>query len=156
MALIADIFLAAGALGAAIYCLVLSRRLARFSDLEKGMGGAIAVLSVQVDDMTKALSKAQGTASTAQTDLDAVSARAEAAAQRLELLLASMHDLPAATTAPVASPPLAPSPPPVAQMHEAAPQPQPQVTAPQPATATPDEAEGAIQWRTRRPVGGAM
>lgn len=158
MALIADIFLAAGALGAAIYCLVLSRRLARFSDLEKGMGGAIAVLSVQVDDMTKALSKAQGTASTAQTDLDAVSARAEAAAQRLELLLASMHDLPAATTAPAAPPPYSPSPAPIAQMPETAsqPQPQPQATAPQQAPVVPDEGENAIQWRTRRPVGGAM
>ncbi|WP_424974927.1 hypothetical protein [Dinoroseobacter sp. S124A] len=149
MTLIADIFLAAGALGAAIYCLVLSRRLARFSDLEKGMGGAIAVLSVQVDDMTKALSKAQGTASTAQTDLDAVSARAEAAAQRLELLLASMHDLPAPVPpAPAASVPAAPT----ARAQVAA----PPVSATQAPESGPEPADGAIQWRTRRPVGGAM
>lgn len=125
MTFIADLFLAAGALGAAIYCLVLSRRLAKFSDLEKGMGGAIAVLSVQVDDMTKALAKAQGSASTAQSDLDAVAARAEAAAQRLELLLASMHDLPTAEKAPARAP-------------------------------APEPEEPAIQWRTRRPVGGAL
>lgn len=151
MTLIADIFLAAGALGAAIYCLVLSRRLARFSDLEKGMGGAIAVLSVQVDDMTKALSKAQGTASTAQTDLDAVSARAEAAAQRLELLLASMHDLPAPAPvppAPAASAPAAPT----VQAQVAA----PPVSATQAPESGPEPADAAIQWRTRRPVGGAM
>jgi hypothetical protein len=126
MTLIADIFLAAGALGAAIYCLVLSRRLARFSDLEKGMGGAIAVLSVQVDDMTKALAQAQGTAKNARSDLDAVAARAEAAAQRLELLLASMHDLPT---------------------------PEPKPPAREPAAT---ETEPAVQWRTRRPVGGAL
>ncbi|WP_424966430.1 hypothetical protein [Dinoroseobacter sp. S375] len=149
MTLIADIFLAAGALGAAIYCLVLSRRLARFSDLEKGMGGAIAVLSVQVDDMTKALSKAQGTASTAQTDLDAVSARAEAAAQRLELLLASMHDLPAPVPpAPAASAPAAPT----AQAQVTA----PPVSATQAPESGSEPADAAIQWRTRRPVGGAM
>lgn len=121
MTLIADIFLAAGALGAAIYCLVLSRRLARFSDLEKGMGGAIAVLSVQVDDMTKALAQAQGTAKSARSDLDVVAARAEAAAQRLELLLASLHDLPTPDSKPAEDPP-----------------------------------EETVQWRTRRPVGGAL
>ena len=51
MELIADILLIAGALGAGLYCIVLSRRLNRFTDLEKGVGGAIAVLSAQVDDM---------------------------------------------------------------------------------------------------------
>jgi len=41
MVFIADILLAAGALSAAFYCFVLSRRLRRFTDLEKGVGGAI-------------------------------------------------------------------------------------------------------------------
>ena len=58
MDLIADIFLMAGALGAGFYCMVLSSRLRRFTDLEKGMGGAVAVLSVQVDDLQKALLRA--------------------------------------------------------------------------------------------------
>lgn len=97
MAFIADILLATGALGVAIYCIVLSRRLTKFADLEKGMGGAIAVLSVQVDDMTRALSEAKGTARTAQSDLETIAQRAEAAAKRLELLLAAMHDLPQET-----------------------------------------------------------
>ena len=43
MQLIADVLLAAGAFGAALYCFVLSRRLKRFATLESGMGGAIAV-----------------------------------------------------------------------------------------------------------------
>lgn len=94
MELIADMLLAAGAFGAAIYCYVLSRRLTRFTQLESGMGGAIAVLSAQVDDMTKALTKAQGAASQSTAELAALTIRAEAAASRLELLVASLHDLP--------------------------------------------------------------
>ena len=94
MMVIADILLAAGALGAGLYCFVLSRRLRRFTDLEKGVGGAVAVLSAQVDDLTKTLAGAQNTAQSSVVQLDAVSTRAEAASQRLELLVASLHDLP--------------------------------------------------------------
>lgn len=92
--MIADVLLVAGAFGAALYCFVLSRRLRRFTDLEKGVGGAVAVLSAQVDDLTKTLNRAQGAAIASVDQLDGVSARAEAAHQRLELMLASMHDLP--------------------------------------------------------------
>ncbi len=98
MDLIADILLIAGAIGAAFYCIVLARRLNRFTDLEKGVGGAIAVLSAQVDDMTKTLEKAQGTATGSTDTLQALTERAEGVAQRLELLVASMHDLPEAET----------------------------------------------------------
>lgn len=113
MSLIADILLIAGALGAGIYCVVLSRRLTKFTDLEGGMGGAIAVLSVQVDDMTKLLDKAKVTASSSSSSLEALTQRAEGVAQRLELLVASMHDLPEAKEpepkAPEATAPEAPS-----------------------------------------------
>lgn len=95
MTLIADILLIAGALGAGFYCLVLARRLRRFTDLEKGVGGAIAVLSAQVDDMTKALGAANAAARTSSQSLESLTDRAEAVARRLELLVASMHDLPA-------------------------------------------------------------
>ena len=94
MTMVADVLLVAGALGAALYCYVLSRRLRRFTDLEKGVGGAVAVLSVQVDDLTGILARAQTTAKTSVEQLDAVSERAEAAHKRLELSIASMHDLP--------------------------------------------------------------
>lgn len=94
MALVADLLLAAGAFGAAIYCLILSRRLMRFTTLESGMGGAIAVLSSQVDEMTAVLQKAGATAETSSASVEEATARAEVVAQRLELLLASMHDLP--------------------------------------------------------------
>ncbi|MDP3961952.1 MAG: hypothetical protein Q8Q26_18140 [Pseudorhodobacter sp.] len=94
MALVADILMVAGTFGAAIYCYVLAQRLKRFSTLESGMGGAIAVLSAQVDDMTKALDRARGAATGSATALESLTGRAEAVAKRLELLLASMHDLP--------------------------------------------------------------
>ena len=94
MDVIADILLIAGAIGAGVYCFVLARRLRRFTDLEKGVGGAIAVLSVQVDDMTKAIGAAQTSAAATSGTLDALTARAEEAARRLELLVAALHDLP--------------------------------------------------------------
>ena len=94
MTLIADALLIAGALGAGLYCLVLSARLRRFSDLEKGVGGAVAVLSAQVDDLKVSLESAQTTAAGSVNKLADVSSRAELASQRLELLMASLHDLP--------------------------------------------------------------
>lgn len=106
MTLIADMLLIAGALGAGFYCYVLSRRLRRFTDLEKGVGGAVAVLSVQVDELATSLKSAQSAASGSVATLTDVSDRAEAAARRLELLVASLHDLPAASAVP--SPPANP------------------------------------------------
>ncbi len=104
MTLIADILMAAGAFGAALYCYVLSARLKKFTTLESGMGGAIAVLSAQVDDMTRALEKARAAANDSADGLQARTARAEAVAARLELLVAAMHDLPDAAPPPAAEP----------------------------------------------------
>ncbi len=94
MDLIADMLMTAATLGAAVYCLVLAARLRRFTTLETGMGGAIAVLSAQVDDMTRALEKARGVAGSAERNLEDLTLRADALARRLELLMASLHDLP--------------------------------------------------------------
>ncbi|KEO54558.1 hypothetical protein [Thioclava pacifica] len=94
MQLIADLLTTLAALAAAGYCLVLARRLKRFNQLENGMGGAIAVLSAQVDDMTRALERAQATAAHSETQLRALTERAEKGAEKLELMLASLHDLP--------------------------------------------------------------
>ena len=99
MELIADFLMIAGTFGAAIYCYVLAARLKQFSTLETGMGGAIAVLSAQVDDMTQALDKAGKVAIISVDSLDILTARAETAAKKLELLMASMHDLPARSSA---------------------------------------------------------
>lgn len=91
MTLLADFLLATGAIGAGLYCLILSRRLSRFTDLEKGVGGAVAVLSVQVDELTKVLSEAQRTAASSGAKLEATTAKAESAAARLDQLLSSLH-----------------------------------------------------------------
>lgn len=94
MDLIADILLILSACAAAAYCVVLSQRLRRFTDLEKGVGGAITVLSTQVDGMTKTLESAQISAAASAESLNNLTTRAEGAARRLELLVASMHDIP--------------------------------------------------------------
>ena len=104
MELISDILLIAGAFGAGLYCLVLSRRLKRFNDLERGVGGAVAVLSAQVDDMTRALERARVAAGNSVETLEGTTARAEGVAHRLELLLAAMHDLPEPPAAPAPAP----------------------------------------------------
>lgn len=94
MQFVADILLASGAFGAAIYCYILAQRLKKLQTLETGMGGAIAVLSAQVDDMTRALETARGAADQQAKSLELLTDRGEGVAGRLEILLASMHDLP--------------------------------------------------------------
>jgi len=101
MELIADILLVAGALGAGFYCFVLGRRLKRFNSLEQGVGGAVAVLSSQVDDLTKTMTAAQDTASQSAQTLTELATRAEAISRQLELQMASLHDV-ADTTEPSA------------------------------------------------------
>ena len=100
MDIISDILLASGAIGAGFYCLVLARRLRRFTDLEKGVGGAVAVLSAQVEDLRKTLVTAQKTAGASAASLGETTRRAEDASKRLELMMASLHDLPVAPETP--------------------------------------------------------
>jgi hypothetical protein len=135
--IIADSLLIAGALGAGFYCLVLSRRLRRFNDLEKGVGGAVAVLSAQVDDMTKTLDKAQRAAVSSTGSLDQLTERAESAAKRLELLVASMHDLP--------EPPKPSTLPAAAPEPDIAPEPKPE----------PETSDGTLFKRHRDRAAGA-
>lgn len=91
---ISDLLLGAGALGAAAYCIVLARRLKRFNNLENGVGGAVAVLSAQVDDMTRTLERARTAAAQSADTLTTLTGRAESSARKLELMMASLHDLP--------------------------------------------------------------
>ncbi|TMV06852.1 hypothetical protein FGK63_12070 [Ruegeria sediminis] len=93
MELIADILLVAGASGAGLYCFVLARRLRRFTDLEKGVGGAVAVLSSQVDELDKSLATARQVSDQSTSALESLTGRAETVAHRLELIMASMHDV---------------------------------------------------------------
>ena len=104
MTLIADILLAAGAFGAAFYCFILSRRLKRFNNLENGMGGAVAVLSAQVDDLERTLAAARTSATQSVEGLERLADRAEDVRRQLEIQIASVHDLvPQAGDAPAAT-----------------------------------------------------
>lgn len=91
---LADLLLGLGALGAAFYCFILSRRLRKFNNLRNGMGGAVAVLSAQVDDMTRTLEQARQSAEESARQLAELTARAEGSARNLELMMASLHDMP--------------------------------------------------------------
>lgn len=102
MVLLADILLAGGALLAALYCMILSRRLRRFTDLESGIGSAVKLLSAKADALDKSVKAAQANAAQSVNTLEDVSSRAEAAARHLELLVASLHSLPDAAAPPPA------------------------------------------------------
>lgn len=93
MELISDILLVAGALGAGLYCFILARRLKRFTDLERGVGGAVSVLSAQAEELRKSLDAAGSASDRSGQKLQDLTARAERVAQRLELIMASMHDV---------------------------------------------------------------
>ncbi|MBB5720426.1 DNA anti-recombination protein RmuC [Loktanella ponticola] len=94
MAFISDILMSSGAFGVALYCIVLSRRLKRFTNLESGIGKAINTMSKQIQDLENSLQKAQITGSESVNRLKEGSERAEAAGRHLELLVASLHSLP--------------------------------------------------------------
>ncbi len=92
MALIADVLLIAGALGAALYCMILARRIKSLSRLDTGLGGAISALSTQVEEMRASVKAATQASGTSMKDLMEVTGRAEIAAGRLELLLSTVHE----------------------------------------------------------------
>ncbi|MEM6609241.1 MAG: hypothetical protein AAF689_11710 [Pseudomonadota bacterium] len=93
ISLLADFLLLVAALGAATYCMVLSRRLSRLNSIDKGLGGAIAVLSAQVDDLTKALSDARAGSEATAERLAALNEEAHALTNDMEEMLAVSHDL---------------------------------------------------------------
>jgi len=114
---ISDILLGAGAIGAAAYCGVLAHRLKRFNNLENGVGGAVALLSAQVDDMTRTLDLARKAAGHSSETLTALTERAEAASRKLELMLAALNDLPENPSETVAPAVKTPAPKPPSKAH---------------------------------------
>jgi len=91
MEIVADGLMILAGAAAAFYCLVLSRRLRRLTNLDSGLGAAIATLSTQVEEMRKSLESARSMSGETQQELAQRTARAEIAAGRLELLLAAVH-----------------------------------------------------------------
>lgn len=96
----ADILLASGAICACFYCYVLSKRIKKMMDLESGMGAAVVNFSQNLTDVKEAISNAQKGNQQSEESLAELTARAEGVAQNLELLIASLHDLPRAQSQP--------------------------------------------------------
>ncbi len=62
---ILEICIMIGALGLALFCIVLARRLKRLNDLESGLGGAIAVMSAEIDRLEQSIHMAKAEATSA-------------------------------------------------------------------------------------------
>ncbi|PTX57562.1 hypothetical protein C8N43_2232 [Litoreibacter ponti] len=101
----ADILLGFGALFAAVYCLILSRKLSKLKGLDQDLGSAIAILSKQVDEMTKVLTEAKETATESSRELEDKTSSAKEIADRLEMMIAALHDLPDPSSGDAASAP---------------------------------------------------
>lgn len=134
MDVIMDGLLLAASLFAALYCWVLSRRVRALQSLDAGLGGAIVTLTRQIELARATLEEAKSGARETRQDLAELTARADAAAAQLRLLLAAVERAPAPARAPIpveppavrrqepAGPRLAPDPAPDA-LREAAPEP---------------------------------
>ncbi len=104
MSLIADGLLLVAAFSAALYCRILAVRLRRLGNTDKGLGGAISALTIQVEEMKSVLSQVADTADKRAREVQHLTGQADQAARRLELLLATLHqeqDAAEATPAPV-------------------------------------------------------
>ncbi|WP_461428666.1 DUF6468 domain-containing protein [Gymnodinialimonas sp.] len=88
----ADILVIFASLGAMAYCMVLSRRLSRLTSFDKGLGGAIAVMSSQVDEMKAALKEAKSGSDGAGSQLNDLVHQAREISSELEMMIAACHD----------------------------------------------------------------
>lgn len=91
MAFVSDILLLFAALAAAFYCRILASRLRALGQMDQGLGGAISSLNIQVSEMKAALDTVAIAAARQSETLHSVTAKADKAARRLELLLAGLH-----------------------------------------------------------------
>lgn len=92
MELITDGLLFIATMVAALYCLVLSRRLRRLTDMDAGVGEAITAMSTRVDEMNNALTSSQKSTQKAVADLDTRLAAAKAVLTKLEAATSSSQD----------------------------------------------------------------
>ena len=92
MTFIADALLLLAAISAAIYCRILAIRLRALSNMDAGVGGAISTLSEQVDTLKTTLAAVSAGNEESAKRIIVLTTQADAAARRLELLLASLHE----------------------------------------------------------------
>lgn len=90
---ISDILLLGATCGMAVWCRMLGKRLRAFNDLDTGLGGAIATLTRQVDDLEASLGRATAQSQDRGTSLQAMNAQADDRIGRMEMLLASLDDM---------------------------------------------------------------
>ncbi|MBF9042655.1 hypothetical protein HKCCE4037_04915 [Rhodobacterales bacterium HKCCE4037] len=88
----ADFLVILASLGAMGYCIVLSRRLNRLTSFDKGLGGAIAVMSSQVDEMKAALHEAKAGSDGEGKQLSELVHQARDISTELEMMIAACHD----------------------------------------------------------------
>lgn len=88
----ADFLVILASLGAMAYCMILSRRLSRLTSFDKGLGGAIAVMSAQVDEMKAALREAKAGSDGAGSQLNDLVHQAREISSELEMMIAACHD----------------------------------------------------------------
>ena len=100
MDVIMDGLLLAASLFAALYCWVLSRRVRALQSLDAGLGGAIVTLTRQIELARVTLEEAKSGARETRQDLAELTARADAGAAQLRLLLAAVERAPAPARAP--------------------------------------------------------
>lgn len=93
LSLFSDILLLAGTIGLAVYCRVLTGRLKAFNDIDSGLGGTIAELSRQVDEVRIALEAAMRTGESRGAEIDAACERADDRIGQLEMLVAAAEDV---------------------------------------------------------------
>ncbi|MGB3553134.1 MAG: hypothetical protein WBA25_00675 [Jannaschia sp.] len=93
LGLFSDILLLAATIGMALYCRLLSRRLRAFNDLDTGMGGSVAALSLQVDQLRGSIEAAHSEAGDRAAQLREGTAAADDRIGRLEMLLAGLEDI---------------------------------------------------------------
>jgi hypothetical protein len=88
----ADILLMTASLGAAAYCMILSRLLRKLGSFDKGIGSAIAVMSAQVEEMKTALGEAKAGSDGAGRHLNDLVQQAREISSELEMMIAACHD----------------------------------------------------------------
>ncbi|CTQ49088.1 hypothetical protein JDO7802_01098 [Jannaschia donghaensis] len=77
----------------ALWCRVLTKRLRAFNDVDSGLGGTIATLTKQVDDLKASIDTATECARDRADLLEQGNARADDRIGRMEMLLVSLEDL---------------------------------------------------------------
>ncbi|MEM7642816.1 MAG: hypothetical protein AAF366_09835 [Pseudomonadota bacterium] len=100
--LISDSLLLLATVALAAYCWRLAARLRAFNDVDSGLGGAIAALSLQVEELKATLARATAESDSAATSLDMATDRANDSIGRLEMLIAAAEDV---TATPAEAPP---------------------------------------------------